>query len=422
MSFKRHSRQYDLVVFGATGYTGLLVAEHITTHFPTDLKWAIAGRSVQKLQDVITECKALNPDRRPPGIEICNLNDEDLGALAKKTVALITTVGPYAKYGEHAFKACAESGTHYFDCTGEAVWHMAMIKKYEATAKATGACLFPQVGIESAPSDLMTFSMASVLRSQLSAPIGDVVVKIHELRGAPSGGTLNTALSLFDEFHWKEVAKSHKPYAMSPAKNPKQAPKPSLFSKLTGLYSIPNLGLVSTSITSGTDRAVVQRTWGLLQREPSLQKHFYGANFTFREFITAKNKAKGMMMHYSIIFGGLLLMFCPPFRRILRKYVCQPGEGPSKEDQKKEYIQLQGVATPDIQPSGGKQAWCNAEFKGGMYNLTAVLLSQAACTILQDDIKLSGGVYTPACLGHGYIDRLNNVGFRLETKIIDAQQ
>lgn len=164
------------------GYTGSLVAEHITTHFPTDLKWAIAGRSTEKLQKVVQECKILNPDRRSPEIEVCSLNDADLGALAKKTFTLITTVGPYAKYGEYAFKACAEAGTHYFDCTGEAVWHMSMVQKYDAVAKATGACLFPQAGIESAPSDLMTYSMASVLRSELSAPVGDVVVEVHELQ------------------------------------------------------------------------------------------------------------------------------------------------------------------------------------------------------------------------------------------------
>ncbi|KAI4868958.1 hypothetical protein F4820DRAFT_408385 [Hypoxylon rubiginosum] len=368
MSFKKHSRQYDLVVFGATGYTGLLVAEHVTTYFPTDLKWAIAGRSTEKLQNVISECKALNPDRKPPAIEICSLNDADLGALAKKTFALITTVGPYARYGEYAFKACAEAGTHYFDCTGEAVWHMSMIRKYEATAKATGACLFPQAAIESAPSDLMTFSMASLLRSKLSAAVGDVVVTIHEIHGAPSGGTLFTALGLFDVFHWKEVAKSHKPYALSPAKNPTQAPKPSFLSRLTGLYSVPNLGLVSTSVTSGTNRAVVQRTWGLFKHEPSLQKHFYGTNFTYREFLRARNYARGMMMHYSLVIGGLLLMFCPPFRRIIRKYVSQPGEGPSKEERKKEYVQFQAVATPDIQPNTSKQAWCKAEFSGGMYS------------------------------------------------------
>jgi short subunit dehydrogenase-like uncharacterized protein len=182
MSFKKHDRQYDLVVFGATGYTGLMTAENITAHFPTDLRWAIAGRSEEKLRNVIQECKTLNPDRPPPGIEVVSLTDADLATLAKKTFALITTVGPYAQHGEHAFKACAEAGTHYFDCTGEAVWTLSMIKKYEAKAKETGACLFPQTGIESAPSDLMTYSMASLLRTELKAAVGDVVVDIHELQ------------------------------------------------------------------------------------------------------------------------------------------------------------------------------------------------------------------------------------------------
>jgi short subunit dehydrogenase-like uncharacterized protein len=163
-----------------------MTAEHITSHLPTDLRWAVAGRSAEKLQKVVDECKKLNPDRPSPEIEICNLNDEDLAALAKRTFVLITTVGPYAQYGEHAFKACAETGTHYFDCTGEAVWNLDMIEKYEALAKKTGACMFPQSGIESAPSDLMTFVMAEHVREELKVPVSDVVVEIHELKYVPN--------------------------------------------------------------------------------------------------------------------------------------------------------------------------------------------------------------------------------------------
>ncbi|KAI1212306.1 uncharacterized protein F4807DRAFT_415543 [Annulohypoxylon truncatum] len=420
MSFKKHSRQYDLVVFGATGYTGSLCAEHITTHFPTDLRWAVAGRSAEKLQDVVRKCKALNPDRQSPGIEICNLNDTDLAALAKKTYALITTVGPYAKYGEYAFRACAESGTHYFDATGECVWHQTMIRKYEASAKATGACLFPQTAIESALSDLVTFSMVSVARSELSAPVKDVVVSVHELHGTPSGGTLHTVLGLFDVFHWKEIVGSHKPYALSPVANSKLAPKPSFLSRLTGLNSIPDLGLVATSVTAGTNTAVVQRSWGLFKQESSLQKYFYGPNFTYREYMRPRNYLGGIVMHYGLMVSGLALMFCPPFRKVMRKFIPQPGEGPSKQDREKEYIQLRGVATLDTAPEIRKKVWCKAEHSGGMYYLTAVLLSQAALTMLQDDVDLKGGIYTPACLGPGYIDRLDDAGFKIETKIIGA--
>lgn len=117
-----------------------MTAEFITSHFPTDTKWAVAGRSAQKLDGVVKTCQGLNPDRKPPHVEVCSLNDTDLAALARKTFVLIATVGPYARYGEPAFKACAEAGTHYVDCTGEAVWHADMIKKYNEAAKASGAC------------------------------------------------------------------------------------------------------------------------------------------------------------------------------------------------------------------------------------------------------------------------------------------
>jgi short subunit dehydrogenase-like uncharacterized protein len=142
----------------------------------------VAGRSQAKLEDVVAECKKLNPDRLQPGIEICSLTNSDLAALAKKTFILLTTVGPYSKLGEHAFKACAENGTHYLDVTGEVPFVAKMLKKYESTAKQTGALMFPQIGIESAPPDLMTWSLASLIRSEYSSPTRDVVVSIHNLR------------------------------------------------------------------------------------------------------------------------------------------------------------------------------------------------------------------------------------------------
>lgn len=114
-------------------------------------------------------------------IEICGLNHEDLEALAKKTYILITTVGPYAKYGEFAFRACAENGTHYLDVTGETPWTGTMIGKYESAAQETGAMMFPQIGIESAPPDLVTWSLAKQVREKLSAKTGAVTVSIHKL-------------------------------------------------------------------------------------------------------------------------------------------------------------------------------------------------------------------------------------------------
>ena len=131
---------------------------------------------------MVAECRELNPDREQPGIEICNLTDSDLTSLAKKTFILITTVGPYGKLGEHAFQACAQNGTHYLDVTGEVPFVAKMLKKYESAAKASGALMFPQIGIESAPADLITWSLASFIRSSFSSPTRDVTLSIHNLK------------------------------------------------------------------------------------------------------------------------------------------------------------------------------------------------------------------------------------------------
>jgi short subunit dehydrogenase-like uncharacterized protein len=159
---------------------------------------------------------------------------------------------------------------------------------------------------------------------------------------------------------------SHTPYALSPVPNPHEAPGPSLLSKLTGLYDIPNLGLLHTSITAGTNSAIVQRTWGIFKQEPSRQKEFYGPRFTYREFMKARNFVTGMAMHYAALVGGAFLMFVPPFRNLVRRFVFKPGEGPSKEDSSKEYIEFRGVANPDLE-SSGKQAFVKAWYSGSMY-------------------------------------------------------
>jgi short subunit dehydrogenase-like uncharacterized protein len=214
-------RQYDIVVFGATGYTGKLAASYIAKNLHTDLKWAIAGRSASKLEAVAASCNELSPDRIQPGkdnynspsmyptgyhvassdlssvailsvpssvidalalaIEVCNLDDVELGDLARKTTVLITTVGPYAIYGEHAFKACAENGTHYLDCTGEAPFVYKMIQKYETAAKTSGAIMISHCGVESAPPDLLAWSLVSLIRNELSAPTGSVILSCHNL-------------------------------------------------------------------------------------------------------------------------------------------------------------------------------------------------------------------------------------------------
>ncbi|TDZ29339.1 Saccharopine dehydrogenase-like oxidoreductase [Colletotrichum spinosum] len=421
MPIKQHSRRYDLVVFGATGYTGAFVIDHITTRLPSNLKWAVAGRSESKLRAIVAELKKLNSDRVQPEIEVCSLNGQELNKLAKNTYILLTTVGPYAQYGEYAFRACAENGTHYMDVTGETPWTGQMINKYEAAAQETGATMFPQIGIESAPPDLVTWALAKELREKLSAKMSAVTVSIHQLDSAPSGGTAATVLDLFESFSIEEVRAQHKPYALSPVPNRNKVQlKPSLLTKVLGLCNVPNLGLLTTSIAGATDTPIVQRTWGLLATLPTREKQFYGPNFSFHEYMRANGYLQGIAVHWGLMVFGFLLATMAPFRKLAKLLAYGPGEGPDKELAKNDKIDYRGVALPDrVSKTGYPQAYCRAWYTGSMYYLTAIFLTQAALTLLEEDVDLPGGVFTAACLGQPYIDRLHDEGFKMETKILE---
>ncbi|KUJ11573.1 uncharacterized protein LY89DRAFT_654225 [Mollisia scopiformis] len=408
-----HGRHYDLVVFGATGYTGKLTAEHIANHLPTDLRWAIAGRSRDKLEKFSDELRKLNPDRLQPDIEVVALTEEDLNTLAKKTFILITTVGPYGLYGEYAFKACAENGTHYLDSTGEVTFTASMIKKYDAVAKESGSMLFPQLGLESSPADLITWSLAKYNRMEFRAKTRDVVVSVHRLDSVPSGGTVSSLLSIFDVCSLEEVHTAMKPYALSPVPNPNQATAP-IF---PGTKTIPHLGRVTTFLSGAMDRAIVYRTWGLLSQIHSKQEESYGPDFSFEEYTKTGNWFSGRMVHYGTAMTALLLAKSSSMRKLVKRLVYKPGEGPSMEQAKDDIIEYRALATPD-RPTEEVQAYCQATYHGSMYSLTGAFLAQAAATVHDGSLNLGGGIYTPACLGKGFVDRLDNVGFKIETRSV----
>ncbi|TLS24441.1 hypothetical protein PpBr36_09026 [Pyricularia pennisetigena] len=424
-SSKQHGRQYDIVIFGATGYTGLFTAEQVAAALPTDVNWAIAGRSQDKLQKIASDLKTKHPDRRQPATEVCNLNDQDLASLAKKTFVLIATVGPYSLHGEHAFKACAQNGTHYLDVTGEVPWTLSMIKKYEESAKETGAIMIPQIGFESAPADMFSFALVKTIREELHAPTRDVRLSVDLTSPLPSGGTLATFFTMLDLFPLKVMAEAAKPFAISPVPQP-SPPKDqvSLFSKLTGMRSFPHLGLVTTSYMDSTDRPIVERTWGLQQTEPALRDYFYGPNFSFGEYSRAHGRLHGFAMHLAVAVGLPLLALLWPLRSLVRLLIpYQPGQGPPRDQDAKQKVKFCGTARPDM-PSGScdKMSYAEADFTGSMYHLTAICLARGAQTILEqyESLQLKGGVYTPASLGQGFIDRAGEDGFEIKSRIVKS--
>ncbi|KAI9845256.1 MAG: hypothetical protein M1837_005012 [Sclerophora amabilis] len=404
--------EYELVLYGATGYTGALTAEHIAKHLPTDLVWAVAGRSAKKLESLAEKLKSSNPDRVQPSVEVAGLVKEDLEALARKTKLIITTVGPYALYGEPVLAACANNGTHYLDVTAEYPWTLEMIRKYDDIAKANGAIIIPQSGLESVPHDLVSWSLVSIIRDQLSVGTKEVTVVMDNMNFIPSGGTLASVFSLLDVFSVSDVMRAAKPWAFSSTPGT-DARDPAGW---TGSFTDPVLGTMSkSSLTSEANRSVVHRTWGLMGNGS-----VYGPRFHYFEYAKASNFITASLAYLSsiLLLIGLALS---PVRWLLKKFVYAPGQGPDVESERKGFIGYRAIGVADQTSTTPARALSEFEYRGSPYEMTGTLVSEAAITILREETlakKLGGGLLTPATLGQPYVDRLANVGISLVTKLL----
>ena len=424
-------RKYDLIVLGATGYTGKLCAEYITTSLPTSLKWAIAGRSQPKLSGLLDELKGICPDRIQPSksiilsctlisaycrpeTEISTLDPQDLHTLTRKTRLLINTVGPYYLYSSPVVEACAKNGTHYLDVTGESPWVLEMINKYHETAKASHAIIIPEIAVESAPSDMLAFALTKLIRKELSVGTGEVVGCMHEIKGTPSGGTIATALGLLDRYSLKEVARSAGTWASSPI--PRLGPEdgPSLISKVFGVRRVPGLGTLTTSVSAGPNIATVQRSWGLLEGGK-----LYGPNFTYHEYLSVRNTAIAVAVHVVFAFISLAVAI-PSIRWLAKKFFYVPG-GPPKHRTSNEALEFRAIATADQSCPHPRRAFARFRWDGSIYYFTGICLAEAAMVILNDDDlvqRLDGGILTPATLGQAFIDRMIRAGIKFEVEML----
>jgi hypothetical protein len=185
----------------------------------------------------------------------------------------------------------------------------------------------------------------------------------------PSGGTVNTVLSVFDHFTIGEILGAARPYAMSPV--PRQGasrPKRTIVERLFGIRYLPHIGLNTTSIGGDTDRPIVERSWGLLSTIPSRKAESYGANFRWHEYYKTQNWIFAAFIHWGLALGGVILTILPPLRYLLKVLVVQPGDGPSRKSMAKEDIDYRGIAYPDSPDKTNKQVTCRAWYKGGMYS------------------------------------------------------
>jgi len=393
---------YDLVVFGATSFVGQILTRYLTEHVGTtgDLKWAIAGRSEKKLEDLR---QSLGKSGESLPVLIADAADEaSLRSLCEQTRVVISTVGPYALFGEPLVKVCAETGTDYCDLTGEVQWVRRMVERYEDQARASGARIVHCCGFDSIPSDMGVYFLQEEARKRYGKPAARVKMRVRAAKGEFSGGTVASLMNVVKEAAAdpglrRELAN---PYSICPEGHPYTARQPNVKS---AEYDPDFDAWVAPFVMAAINTRVVHRS-------NALSGDAYGYEFRYDEAMLAGRGVKGRMKALGIAgaMGGFMLgAVIKPTRWVLERYVVpKPGEGPSQKAQDTGFYDLRFWGQTD----DGKvlQAKVTGDRDPG-YGSTAKMLGQAGICLAMDVSKSEriGGFWTPATVFNGkLLDRL----------------
>lgn len=390
------SAKFDIVVYGATGFTGQLVAEYLAAHYKGDkqLKWAMAGRSLDKLKSVRD---AIGAPADTPLIVADASDAASLKAMAERTMSVITTVGPYQLYGEELLAACVATGTDYFDLCGEPIWMRQMIDKYEVAAKESGARIVFSCGFDSVPFELGTFFVQEEAKRVFGGPAVRVKGRVRDMRGTLSGGTAASAKATFDAVakDMSLVTILNDPFALTPGfAGPKQ-PK--------GNRSILEEDLQSWAAPF-TMALINTRN---VHRSNMLMGYPYGQDFVYDEMVLTGPGEKGEANAKRVMAANA---------EKTGPNAPKPGEGPSKEERENGLFNLLYIA---IAPDGRMvRAGVTGDRDPG-YGSTSKMISECAICMLRDATDVAAGFWTPgAAMQHKLIKRLReNAGLTFEVEV-----
>ncbi|SFO25186.1 Uncharacterized conserved protein [Bradyrhizobium sp. Ghvi] len=389
------SAKFDIIVYGATGFTGQLVAEYLAAHYKgdTSLKWAMAGRSLDKLKSVRD---AIGAPAATPLIVADASDPASLKAMVEHTKSVITTVGPYQLYGEELLAACVATGTDYFDLCGEPIWMRQMIDKYEAAAKQSGARIVFSCGFDSVPFELGTFFVQEEAKRVFGAPAARVKGRVRDMRGTLSGGTAASAKATFDAVakDMSLVAILNDPFALTPGfAGPKQPKgnKPLVEDDLQSWAAPFMMALINTRN---------------VHRSNMLMGFPYGQEFVYDEMVLTGPGDKGEANAKRVMAANA---------EKTGPSAPKPGEGPSKEERENGLFNLLYVA---IAPDGRAVRAGVAGDRDPGYGSTSKMISECAICMLRDAPDVAGGFWTPgAAMQHKLIKRLrDNAGLTFEVE------
>lgn len=389
---------FDIVVFGATSFVGQLTCRYLAERYGDDgeVRWAMAGRSKAKLGQVRSEIGS--PE---VAMIVADANDADsLAAMCAQTRVVISTVGPYALYGETLVATCADSGTDYCDLTGEVHWIAAMLDKYEQRAQASGARIVNCCGFDSLPSDLGVHFLQRHARERFGAPCTRVKLRVKAMRGTFSGGTVASLVNFAKEVRANPALRKQlaNPYSICPEGYRPEVRQPNP----KGASFDPDAdSWIAPFIMASCNTRVVQRS-------NALSGQAYGAEFKYDEAMMTGRGTKGRLNAYGLAagLGGFLVgVAIKPTRALLQRFVLpEPGEGPSPSAQEKGFYDMRLFGTT---AAGEKLKAKVVGDRDPGYGSTSKMLSEAAICLSQRG-ETEGGFWTPATLlGDALIDRLH---------------
>jgi short subunit dehydrogenase-like uncharacterized protein len=381
------SSEFDFVVYGATGFTGKLVVEYLQAKYSdnNEINWAMAGRSLEKLNQVKTDLGVSN------SVKILEVNSNDQASIEKMmemTDCVLTTVGPYQLYGNEIVKSCAETGTDYVDLCGEPGWMHEIISKYNDKAKETGARIVFSCGFDSIPFDLGVLFLQDEVKKQTGRTSNKVRARVRVMEGEFSGGTAAsfgaTMASLKTNPELFSILGN--PFSLSEGfQGPQQEndSKP-VFDEALGVWVAP---FFMAPINTKN-----------VHRSNMLQNHAYGEDFLYNEMWVAGPGEEGEQVAKMMATANPMSGDDVP----------KPGEGPSKES--REAGNYDVLFCADIEGSV-----ISTSVTGDMdpgYGSTSKMIAESAICLVKDSTELKGGIYTPASsMGSKLIKRLvDNAG------------
>jgi short subunit dehydrogenase-like uncharacterized protein len=411
MNSRSSSRDLDIVVFGATGFVGRLVAGYLASHAPGSARIGLAGRSEQRLAALRHE---LGGRARDWPLLVADAGDPvTMQRLAEQARVVAPTVGPYARHGLPLVEACARAGTHYADLTGEVLFVREAVRRYHDLAATTGARIVCGCGFDAVPSDLAVLLAAEAAARDGAGELGDTTLVVRAARGGFSGGTFDSLRTQLDEIRSdRRLLKIVRdPYALSPDRDA----EPDLDGEGEQLRPRYDAGL---GTWTGPFVMAPYNT-RIVRRSNALQEWAYGREFRYREVVAFGSSPVAPVLAgvttagLGVLAGGMVF---PPTRFVLDRALPKPGQGPGARTRERGHFHIEVHARTTNGPTF--VVTIAAQGDPG-YQATSVMFAESALALSHDGHALPdfAGVLTPATgIGRVLADRLRDAGFTITTK------